>query len=117
MGSDQHYPRRAGNGNVDLTPFIRSLEAVSVGVGRAVAWVGIPLMILTAALEPIARWLGWRTDAPLSDASTLAFLAATMASFGYAYAAGAHVRLDLLARRFPRRVAAAIEQAGSACIL
>jgi TRAP-type mannitol/chloroaromatic compound transport system permease small subunit len=95
----------------------RALEAVSVVVGRAIAWVGIPLTILTAALEPVARWLGWRMDAPLTDASTVAFLAATMASFGYAYAAGAHVRLDLLSRRFPPRLAAAIELAGSACIL
>ena len=95
----------------------RALEAVSVVVGLAIAWVGIPLMILTAALEPIARWLGWRTDAPLTEASTVAFLAATMASFGYAYAAGAHVRLDFLSRRFPPRAAAAIELAGSVCIL
>jgi len=102
---------------VELTPLIRILEGVSVRVGRAVAWIGIPLMILPAALEPIARWLGWRADAPLSDASTVAFLAATMASFGYAYAAGAHVRLDLLSRRFPPRVTAAIELAGSVCIL
>jgi TRAP-type mannitol/chloroaromatic compound transport system permease small subunit len=102
---------------VDLTPLIRTLEAVSVRVGRAVAWIGIPLMILSAALEPIARWTGWRTEAPLSDASTLAFLALTMASFGYAYAAGAHVRLDLLSRRFAPRVTAAIELAGSLCIL
>ncbi|HXJ54589.1 MAG TPA: TRAP transporter small permease subunit [Burkholderiales bacterium] len=96
---------------------IHSLEAVSVRAGRAVAWIGIPLMILAAALEPIARWLGWRPDAPLSDASTVAFLAATMTSFGYAYAAGAHVRLDLLSRRFPPRATAAIELAGSVCIL
>ena len=95
----------------------RALEAVSVVVGRAVTWVAIPLMILTAALEPIARWLGLRMDAPLGDASTVAFLAATMTSLGYAYAAGAHVRLDLLSRRFAPRVRAAIELAGSLCIL
>src|SRR5690242_16065431 len=102
---------------VDPTPLIHTLEAVSVRAGRAVAWIGIPLMILTAALEPIGRWLGWRADAPLSDASTAAFLAVTMASFGYGYAKGAHVRLDLLSRRCAPRVTAAIELAGSVFIL
>lgn len=95
----------------------RLLESVSVRIGSAIAWLGIPLMILAAALEPLARWIGWRTDAPFSDASTAAFLATTMASFGYAYAAGAHVRLDLVSRRFPPRVAAAFELAGTLVVL
>ena len=42
-------------------------------------------MICLAALQPIARWLGWESGAPFSEASTLAFLALTMTSFGYAY--------------------------------
>lgn len=95
----------------------RVLDAVSAGVGRAVAWIGIPLMILAAALEPIARWIGWRTDLPLSEASTAAFLATTMASLGYAYAARAHVRLDLVSRRFSPRLGAAIELLGTLVIL
>jgi len=95
----------------------RLLESVSVRIGSAIAWLGIPLMILAAALEPLARWIGWHADAPFSDASTAAFLATTMASFGYAYAAGAHVRLDLVSRRFPPRVAAAIELAGTLAVL
>ena len=93
------------------------LESISVRLGVAVAWLGIPLMILTAASEPLARWAGWRGDASFSDASTVAFLATTMTSFGYAYAAGAHVRLDVLSRRFPPRLNAAIELAGTALIL
>ena len=95
----------------------RVLDAVAVGVGRAIAWLGIPLMIIAAALEPIARWSGWQADLPFSEASTAAFLAVTMASFGYAYAAGAHVRLDLFSRRFPPRAGAAIELVGSLLIL
>jgi TRAP-type mannitol/chloroaromatic compound transport system permease small subunit len=93
------------------------LDAVATGIGHAVAWLGIPLMIVAAALEPVARWIGWRTDVPLSDASTAAFLAVTMASFGYAYAAGSHVRLDVLSRRFPPRLGAAIELAGTLTVL
>ena len=34
----------------------RLLDAVSVRIGSAVAWLGIPLMILTAAVEPVARF-------------------------------------------------------------
>ena len=93
------------------------LENLSVRIGVAVAWLGIPLIILTAAIEPLARWIGWAGDAPFSEASTVAFLATTMTSFGYAYAAGAHVRLDVLSRRFPPRLNAAIEFAGTLLIL
>lgn len=74
-------------------------------------------MILTAAIEPFARWIGWSHDAPFSEASTVAFLAATMTSFGYAYALGGHVRLDVLSRRFPPRLGAAIELAGTLIVL
>jgi TRAP-type mannitol/chloroaromatic compound transport system permease small subunit len=93
------------------------LDSISTRIGIAVAWLGIPLMILTAAIEPLARWIGWSGDAPFSEASTVAFLAATMTSFGYAYAAGAHVRLDVLSRRFPPRMSAALELAGTVLIL
>lgn len=95
----------------------RLLEAISTRAGIAVAWLGIPLTILTAAIEPLARWIGWSSDAPFGEASVLAFLAVTMTSFGYAYAAGAHVRLDVLSRRFPARLGAAIELAGTLLVL
>ena len=93
------------------------LDKFSTRIGIVVAWLGIPLMILTAAIEPLARWIGWAGDAPFSEASTVAFLAVTMTSFGYAYAAGAHVRVDVLSRRFPRRAIAAIELAGTLLVL
>src|SRR5262245_62304488 len=83
------------------------LERVAQGAGVAVAWLGIPAMILLAAIEPLARWVGWHADASFGDASTSAFFATTMTSFGYAYAAGAHVRLEILSRRFPSRLNAA----------
>ena len=86
-------------------------------IGIAAAWLGLPLTILCAAVEPPARWIGWPGDAPFSEASTLAFLAATMTSFGYAYAAGAHVRLDILSRRFSPRLSASIELAGTILVL
>ena len=93
------------------------LERIAQRTGIAVARIGIPLVILLAALEPLARWTGWRADASFGDASTVAFLATTMTAFGYAYAAGAHVRLDTLSRRFPRRANAAIELVGTLLVL
>jgi hypothetical protein len=43
------------------------LDSISARIGIAVAWLGIPLIILTAAIEPLARWIGWSGDAPFSD--------------------------------------------------
>src|SRR5262245_56898355 len=93
------------------------LDALSVRIGKLVARLGIPVMIVTAALEPVTRWLGWSSDVPLGEASTAAFFAMTMTSFGYAYAAGAHVRLDILSRRFPPPLNAVIELAGTLLVL
>ena len=93
------------------------LERIAQRTGVAVAWLGIPAMILLAAIEPLARWAGWHADASFGDAATSAFFATTMTSFGYAYAAGAHVRLEILSRRFPPRLNAAIELAGTALVL
>ena len=93
------------------------LDAVCVNAGVVLAWFGIPLLIVLAALEPLARWVGWGGDAPFGEASTVAFLAMTMTSFGYAYAAGSHVRLDILSRRFPGRLNDAIELAGALLIV
>jgi len=93
------------------------LDALSARVGKIVAWLGIPAMIVAAALEPVARWIGGSPDAPLGEASTAAFYAMTMTAFGYAYSAGAHVRLDILSRRFPQTVNAAIELAGTLLVL
>ena len=93
------------------------LDALSARIGKIVAWLGIPVMIVAAALEPVARWIGCSPDAPLGEASTAAFFAMTMTAFGYAYSAGAHVRLDILSRRFPQTVNAAIELAGTLLVL
>jgi TRAP-type mannitol/chloroaromatic compound transport system permease small subunit len=84
--------------------------------GVAIALVAVPLMIALAAIEPVARWLGWNAGAS-GDAATAAFLALVMTSFGYAYAARAHVRLDLLSRRLSPRCNAWIELGGSLLVL
>src|SRR5437870_1177377 len=76
------------------------LEQVARKVGVAAAWTGIPLMVVLVCIAPGLRWAGRGGDLPFGEASTAALFALTMTSFGYAYAAGAHVRLDVLSRRF-----------------
>jgi len=76
---------------------------------RRSAWSGDSLIGGPRCIEPLLRWAGRGGDLPFGEASTAAFFALTMTSFGYAYAAGAHVRLDVLSRRFSPRVHAAIE--------
>lgn len=93
------------------------LDRIAIAAGTAVARLGIPVVIVSVAFAPIARWCGWTTDAPMDELSTLAFLALTMTSFGHAYASGGHVRLDILSRRFPPKVIAALELAGTVLIL
>ena len=74
-------------------------------------------MVVLACLEAVLRRAGWGGDLALREASAAAFFALTMTSFGYAYAAGAHVRLEVLSRRFSPRVRAAIELSGAALIV
>jgi TRAP-type mannitol/chloroaromatic compound transport system permease small subunit len=93
------------------------LEQLARKIGVAAAWTGIPLMVVLACIEPVLRWAGRGGDLPFGEASTAAFFALTMTSFGYAYAAGAHVRLDVLSRRFSPRARAAIELAGAVLIV
>ena len=93
------------------------LEQLARKIGVAAAWTGIPLMVVLACIEPVLRWAGWGGDLPFGEASTAAFFALTMTSFGYAYAAGAHVRLDVLSRRFSPRARAAIELSGAVLVV
>ena len=93
------------------------LEQLARQIGVAAAWTGTPLLAVLACLEPVLRWAGWGGDLPFREASTTAFFAPTMTSFGYAYAAGAHVHLEVLSRRFSPRVRAAIESSGAALIV
>jgi TRAP-type mannitol/chloroaromatic compound transport system permease small subunit len=93
------------------------LEQVARKIGVAAAWSGIPLMVVLACIEPVLRWAGRGGDLPFGEAATSAFFALTMISFGYAYAAGAHVRLDVLSRRFSPRARAALELAGAVLIV
>lgn len=93
------------------------LERIAVTAGSTVARVALPVVVAGVAFAPIARWVGWAGEGPAAELAMLAFLALTMASFGDAYASGSHVRLDILSRRFPPKVNAAIELAGVLLVL
>jgi TRAP-type mannitol/chloroaromatic compound transport system permease small subunit len=93
-----------------------ALECVVRMLSAPLARAALAAMILLAAAEPVSRWLGV-SEAPFGDAATSAFFVLTMLSFGYAYVAGAHVRLDFARRRFTPRMRAAIELFGVVFIL
>src|SRR5438445_372816 len=79
------------------------LEQVAPKVGVAAAWTGIPLLVGLACIAPALRWARRAGGLTVARAPTRPLFALTMTSFGYAYAAGAHVRLDVLSRRFSPR--------------
>ena len=73
-------------------------------------------MIAFAAAAPLCRWLGL-ADLPFEDAPTSLFFVLTMTTLGYAQVADAHVRLDLLSRRWGARTRAAIALCGTLLVL
>ena len=89
----------------------KALEAIVRTIGATLSWAALAPMIVFAALEPVSRWLDAQA-LPFGEAATSAFFALTMLSFGYAYVAGAHVRLDFFSVRFAPRTRAAIELGG-----
>lgn len=94
-----------------------ALERFSRAAGIALAWLGVPSIVILACLEPISRWGRWGSDLPFGDAATSVFFVLTMMSFGYAYVLAAHVRLDILSRRLSPRANSVIELAGVALIV
>ena len=85
-------------------------------VGLAAAlFSGLPVAVVLIGVAFLFAGLG--SDLPFGEASTAAFFALTMTSFGYAYAAGAHVRLEVLSRRLSPRARAAIELTGTVLIV
>jgi len=71
--------------------------------------VALPLMIACGAGSVIGRHLRLGPTADLKELESVLFFGLVMLSFGYAYLRDAHVRVDLVSRRLPARVRAAIE--------
>lgn len=97
---------------MDLRGFFERLNRLPSVAGLGAARAGIPAMVALFAFEPVARWLGIHTGGAAGDFATLLFFGVAMLGFGYGYAEDAHVRIDIVSRRFPIRLRAAIELAG-----
>jgi TRAP-type mannitol/chloroaromatic compound transport system permease small subunit len=102
---------------MDLRGVFEKLNRLAAVAGRAAARIGIPAMVALFAFEPVARWLGVATGGAPGDFATLLFFAVVMLGFGYGYAEDAHVRIDVLSRRFSPRTRATIELAGILLVL
>ena len=96
---------------------------MSQGLEKAVERAGLfaaracllPMVVLAAA-APLCRWLGLG-NSPFEDAPTSLFFILTMTTLGFAQVAQAHVRLDLLSRRWRVRTRAAIALGGTLLVL
>jgi TRAP-type mannitol/chloroaromatic compound transport system permease small subunit len=98
-----------------LDTLIRVLETPTRAVGVVAAWLVVPLVLVTVwevflryALNAPSAW-GFEFATWLTGANWVLGVA-------MALAAGAHVRTDVLSFAFPRRLAAAIDLLGYACL-
>ena len=91
----------------------RTVSAISLFVAR----LTVPLMVIFGAWLVPARYLRVGPDVDLKESIALLFFALLMGSLGLGYLREAHVRIDLLSKRFSRRVRAAFELAGCAGVV
>lgn len=89
----------------------RQLEAFAVTVGRLAAWLAIPMMIIIVADVILRRYFVIGSTI-LQELEWHLHGALFLLCLGYAYAKGAHVRIELLHDRFSLRTKAWIELLG-----
>ena len=115
-----------------LTRIATSLDRIIVGTGRAAAWAGLLLVLVTIADVTMrsATQSSWDFLRALSAAQQAAFGSTQLQELewhlhtvlflfclGYAYVKGAHVRIDLVRERLGPRTRAIIEILGVALFL
>jgi len=91
----------------------RAVSAVSLLIARC----AVPMMVILGAWLVPGRSLRVGPDADLKEFVALLFFALVMGSLGFGYLCGAHVRIDLVSRRFSERLRAAIELGGCVAVL
>jgi len=94
-----------------------AVDRVVSGAAVLFSRVALPLMIACGAGLLFGRHLRLSPTADLKELESVLFFGLVMLSFGYAYLRDAHVRIDLVSRRLPARIRAAIELAGCAMVL
>ena len=99
-----------------LERFAAAVDAFSVRVMDAAAWLQ-PALVLVLLVNVTLRYGFGRGSIELEELQWPLFAAAVLLALAGAYAADAHVRVDLLHARFTPRTKARVELLGSLVLL
>ena len=103
-------------GAARLLTLADGLSALVTWVGRAAAWLAIPMMLVILADVVLRRYfvIG---SVKLQELEWHLHGALFLLCLGYAYARDAHVRIELVHERFPAALKAWVELIGCAAFL
>ena len=99
-----------------LARFVRAAEAVTRGVGGAASWLVLVTVVVCAAVAVLRYGFGYGRIW-LQELYVAAFGVCFMLLAARAYAEDAHIRIDILSRRWSPRARALVELAGGALLL
>lgn len=104
-----------------LAALVRSIDAVNSFIGRAAAWLGLGMMLVSVAGTVMARVGKWRGEASsvaaLDEGQWYLFSLLFLFCAPWALREGAHVRVDVLYGRLGRRGRAWLNLAGGLLML
>jgi TRAP-type mannitol/chloroaromatic compound transport system permease small subunit len=92
------------------------IDAITVGVGRAAAWL-YPVLVAVLLVNVVARYGFGVGSIELEELQWHLYAAAFLLGLAYTYAADEHVRVDILAERFAPRTRLWIELLGAVLLL
>src|SRR5690606_9086121 len=99
-----------------LLALSRGIDAVNVFLGKAVAWL-LLLAILISAINATTRKLFSLSSNAWLEAQWYLFSAAFLIAAAYTLVSSEHVRVDLVFSRLPRRAQLWVELVGTALFL
>lgn len=89
----------------------RALDAFVLKCGVAIAWLNVVLVIIIL-IQVVLRYVFGMGQVYLEELQWHLFGVLIMFGIGYGVVADAHIRLDILHRRFPPRIKALVEVLG-----
>ena len=102
-----------GNGDGDVTMFLRGLDRLIGAIVAAAKWLALPLIALLFLQWPL-RDLFRSYSREANDLGQVVFALFVAVSITAATRAGTHLAADLLARRYQARTRRRLKRAGSA---
>lgn len=94
-----------------LLAFSRGVDWITERIGRAIGWLLLVAVLISTGNAIVRRAFSMSSNAYL-EAQWYLFAAVFMIGAGYVFLHDQHVRIDVLASRFPRKVQVAIDVAG-----